>query len=348
MSVLASAEAEVAFTNPNAFGYDASLERASDLAITAGIATLETVEEIPHPKHIQTYVEGKTIAYSGGGDGTINHVVGAIIGHYRDDPEATALHAAEHTELASEIIYVAGADGTANNFPYSALGRYADKPASLIDNPAAWIGQHHPLIAEIVDENGEIVRTRVVTSCLGAGGAANAAADLEVAKPELKRYNHTRLPREAIIALEGVVRTRAFSVVETRTVTRGHFLDRTRQVRDDISGYELVGSRIYAKAGRTHNNIDDDFQQPVVLRHKEMRNHQRAAAIGVMLGIKMGLFWQRKFDFDPNTELSLQLTSEEPVPLHVDGDVDEAFQLEPGQTLFLRRSKIAVATAMAR
>lgn len=348
MSIFRTVEGMTALINPYAAaGQEQSLERALGLGEAVGLANIDVVTDIPDPKHIQAAVDGKELIYSGGGDGTINWVVSAIIGHVRDDPEATANNLEMHTELASELLYVPGADGNGNNHPLSALGKHFSRhPARLARTPRAYVGYHRPLLFDILDKPaGEIVRSGISVDCIGIGAAALAAGKIEAIKPEVKDLGKLRrLGREGLASFSAIVDAPAFSAVVTRQI--GDHTS-TKEL-PQISGFELVGSGIYAKEGRTRVNIDDDYQQPVILRHADTKSRQRAVVVGTMLGVKFAKYRYRPLEFAEDVSVSLRLTSDAPIPMHTDGETGERYRLEPGQTLRLRRSKIAVPTVMAR
>jgi len=350
MAIHESLDGAVSFLNPAATNYAASTARAG-AAVEAFAIPEEhrhVIEDRATPQHVQQTVQGRTLVYGGGGDSTANLVAASILGDVQDNPEATANNRRRHAELATYVRYLPGPDGNANNFALSALGRLARYPSKLAAAPESRVGLHRPLLYEVRGDGGDggdTVRSGIVTSCFGLGCAALAARDLDKVKPELKQLPRpVRLGREALIAFGAVVDAPAFSIASTLTIGG------ETQTRDfsRITGIESIGSAIYAKEGRTRVNIDDTREQLVVTEGRDSRFRQQVATIATLGRVKTGRHALPAIDITDRTEFSLRLTSDQPVPFHVDGEIGVRYQLEPGQTVYLRRSDIAIPTLMAR
>lgn len=348
MENVRQADQLLAFVNPKATANIGAEQKARALAASAGIDTVTVLTDFPSSELVRTHVSDKqTVIYTGGGDGTVNATVSAILGHEVGDPEATAKNNATHTKLAKRVLYVAGADGGANNFPLSALGRRFAKRPQFIPNGKTHVAQHRPLIFEVWDDEADkVVQSGIATTCIGLGGTALTLVGVEAAKPKLAQHPYTRLLRETAMTAKALVAAPAFSAEAT-------FTDRTgiekKQKLDNISAIELIGSRNYAKQGRGSAgvNIDTAKWQPVTLERRPSRLGRWAAACRTLAQVALGRYQPPQYDFAGHTELRLRVTSDQPVPFHTDGDVHPDRQLTIGQTLALRLSKIAIPTVMA-
>lgn len=335
----------IGFLNPAATGYRASqpaIENSHPLWV-ASEEQAQHILELPRPKHIQEGIGGLTLIYSRGGDGTVNKTVAAIVGHHEDDPEATARNFGIHAELNSAVRYLAAAGGNANNFALSALGKLASRPERITATSHVYVGQHRPIFYEVTDGDGSLSRTGISTSCIGVGGSARVATELHNIKNELKqKHAPTRLVHEAGVAFRALIQAPAFSA-ELRLAKHGNV---QRLALESISGFESIGSRRYAKQGRTNINIDDTRQQLIVARHAGSRLGQAAHITEAFTRLKLGRHTWAPLDFE-EVELALKITSDEPVPFHSDGEVGPRYILAPGATLKLKLGRLAVPTYMA-
>jgi hypothetical protein len=273
-------EGLVTFLNPFATGYHAGVGRAADVQHAFDIpdSNVGDIRDVAMPKHVEEYVNGRTIVYSGGGDGTVKLAVAAITGHVQDDLEASASNYARHADLAEQVLYIAGPDGNANNFALSALGRFARHPTRLIGSDLAVIRPHRPGTYDVTDERGNSVRSGIFTSCFGVKAAAEIATELDERKPQLKHLPRLfRLASESILTAETLWDSRPFSADVTLTKTVGTDRVDIRRRLSAMTGFELIGSRVYAKAGRTKVNVDSTRLQPIVTWHHENRAARSAA-----------------------------------------------------------------------
>ncbi len=345
------------FINPNATSaanqeISPGFKQAELLQNAFDIPELRTVTDLPRPAHIQEiHREGAVMVHSHSGDGGVRRVVGAIIGHVDGDPEATAQNYSLHAELAPHITYVPEAGGNGNNYQISALGLYAKRPAELAGNPRARIGLGYPLIFSILEGN-EIKETGVVTSGAGFGGARIAADRLHYAKPWLdKLHSAVRQGPEGIIAFRGLLSAPAFSLRATLHSREGGHTEEASDVISNITAYEIVDSRNYAKQGKTSVNIDD-LRVQTVATPRGMRGLQALAVAGTLRRVMFNAFSDQPIDTE-GKRLTLSNVSDVVVPFHVDGERNngnnssEGYQLLPGQSIRFERSKIAVPTLMA-
>jgi hypothetical protein len=305
--------------------------------------------DFPTPGHVQEHVNGATIIDSDGGDGSKKRHIESGIGVVTDDPEASANNFKLHRELARDILYVPVAGGNANNFALSALGRYAHEP-ELLEQAAVRVGLHRPLLYRVVNERGDTIRYGCAPTCIGIGGAALVATALDEQKPALKQLSERpfgstrRTVREFTTAASTLLRADPFSAEVTLNVN-GKAL---REDFDALTGIEVVGSRIYAKEGRTNANIDDSNYQVVISKHHAFGPARLAGLAALTARLKTGIHpVHRMLDFS-NLNMAIKPTGDDPVPFHVEGEIGDAFQLDPGQTLHLRLAQIAVPVLMRK
>jgi diacylglycerol kinase family enzyme len=334
----------LAFINPHSTSHAQAGRDVRTMQQAFGVpdARLKIIEALPAPKHIQANVAGHTVVYSHGGDGTVNRVLSAITGTVQDDPAATAANLAKHRELASQLLYVAGTGGNAKNFALSALDQYTHEQAQLAEAASLGIGHHRPLVYEVLGVRGKVLRSGIVTSCIGLGASANIAAKLHKHKRQLDQYSGTeRLAREALISADALLHTQPFAAKTTRLAGPKTI----RRQLPAITGFEIIGSRVYAKVGRTQVNVDDSRYQVIITHHKLIPPLQVAEFVSATVRLKTGKHALKPIDFADNV-LTLRLTSNASVPLQIDGEFGRRYTMQPGQSLRLRPCEIAVPTLM--
>lgn len=302
------------------------------------------VKEIDHeasPFDVLRLDSDNTLIYSDGGDGTVRRVIAAMAGIVPDCPERTAINLRTYREIAGHLRYFAGAGGNANNWPLSAHGRFALLPEKL-DEATIALGSHRPILYEVIDERGEIVRSNIAVSGLGIGVAAIAALRLEKAKQEFEQVGSIRRQLgETAIVFDAAKRAPPFAF-ELAVVS-----DETDQQRfADMTGFELIKTRIYAKQGRTRVNVDDTKWQPVMTHHASNSVSQAFQIANTAVRMKSGRHALPAEDLH-DQELMVRITSEQPVPFHADGETDVDSVILPGQTLRIRLAQIAIPTLMA-
>lgn len=334
----------ISFMNPASTSHETGQARLDHVGtyLLRPDAQMKTVEHAADPLDMLLIDRDQTLIYSDGGDGTVRGVIAAVAGIAPDDPELTAINFETHQEIAQGVVYFAGAGGNANNWPLSAHGRYAKRPEKLA-NATLHLGAHHPLIYEITDEQGNIVRSNIATSCLGLGASAIASRSFELAKPELEAISRLRrLLGETALVYAAAIEAPPFSV-ELVTNSDG---DYATERRKDITALELIKSRIYAKQGRTRVNVDDTLWQPEVIEYAPGlvgRNTQLVATLARLRFARQAMPLQ---DFS-GTELAIRVESGEPVPYQADGESDGTTVILPGQTMRLRLARIAIPTLIA-
>lgn len=302
------------------------------------------VKEIDHeasPYDVLRIDSDSTLVYSDGGDGTVRRVIAAMAGIVPDCPERTAINLATYREIAQNLRYFAGAGGNANNWPLSAHGRFALHPEKLAQADIR-LGCHRPILYEVTSERGDIVRSNIATSGLGIGIAAIAALRLEKAKPEFEHVSSVRRQLgETAIVLDVARQAPPFSF--ELTVVSDDFND---QRFTDMTGFELIKSRVYAKQGRTRVNIDDTKWQPVMTHHAPNKVGHTLQVASTVARMKSGCHVLSAEDLS-NQEMAIRITSEQPVPFHADGETDVDSIILPGHTLHIRLAQIAIPTLMA-
>jgi len=345
-------EHALAFRNPYATAPREQIVLSSvDVSNAFGLAdqACTVVQEMPAPRHIRANVGGRTVVSSHGGDGTVQLVVAAAIGHVRDDPEVTASNETVHRPLLEDVLYVPIANGNGNNFACSALGQYAVDPRRLADAPDLDIGFHRPLAYQVTDERGNTVRSGIATSCFGINAAAIVAAKLHQQKLQLAALGaqtvgqQRRFAKETLITARELLNVKPFSA--DLTVTTGR--DSAREPLRNIAGLELIGSHIYAKRGRAPVNIDDPRHQVVVATHHMSRTAGLASLLLMSARLATGQHKRRPLDLT-DTTLTLRVISNQPVPFHTDGEIGDTLMIEPGQLLRLRLGNLAVPTLIRR
>ena len=334
----------ISFMNPASTSHETAQTRQEHvraILLEPG-ATLKEINHAAEPDDIWLIDHEHSLIYSDGGDGTVRRVLAAVAGIVPDNPEQTAINFMDHRDLSSGLIYFAGAGGNANNWPLSAHGHYAKHPEKLA-KAGVRVGTHRPLIYEITDERGDIVRSNIATSCLGFGASAIATRSLDLAKPELEaRSRPRRLLGEVAMVYEASVEAPPFTVELVTNADDDYAAER----RKDITGLELIKSRIYAKQGRTNVNVDDTLWQPVILDYAPGLVERNARLISTLGRLRLARHVLTPEDFSLQ-DLSIRVESDEPVPYQVDGETDETTVLMPGQTMHLRLARIAIPTLMA-
>jgi diacylglycerol kinase family enzyme len=305
-----------------------------------------TITESAEPKHMANHMADETLVYSSGGDHTINLAIAAIIGSVEDDPQATAENLFDHTSYARHVLFVAGAGGNARNFALSALGDTSSNPGELRRTETLGIGWHRPMLYEVIDEQKEVVRSGIATTTIGVNLAARVAIRVENEKQAIKSMSRRRrLAREFHLTADEMLNTPPFSAAVT--VRDGK--EAATELFDDITGFEVLGSRIYAKQGRAPEsvNVDTTEKQLIIARHHRHLPMRVVSSLGTAARLRTGRHRRQPIDF-ANNELALRLTSDQPVPFHSDGEVGDRYQLFPGQTLTLKLGRIAVPVLMQK
>jgi diacylglycerol kinase family enzyme len=336
---------EIDYLNPTASGQADSVRHADAVHRAVGLPDNPLlrvpIADRPTPEQLRKYVINNTLVYIGGGDGTANEVIAAAIGHVPNDPETSTRNFLTHSNIVRSILVVAGSDGNGNNLSASTLGIYGRHPQLLKHARDLQVGMHRPGLFEVLDEHNEPVRTGIVTTGIGIGATPSVAARLEDKRQQLRGQGRLqRLRRELAIATKEMLDLPPF----TATVTVGKD-DPTTKKFTAITGYELIGSRVYAKGGRTNVNVDDTrFQPETVSYHKRMAD--RLASVAT-LGIRMrgNIHGAEPIDLR-DTQLSFKLTSDTPIPFHIDGNVGPEYDLLPGQTIRLQLARLAVPILM--
>ena len=337
----------VGFVNPQSTGHSAAMERLTAIRghLLHPFHSEHTVDHIPSPLDISSLADEReqVLVYSDGGDGTVRNVVASIIGVVANNPEASAANMAAHKSIAKRLRFFAGAGGNANNWPLSAHGDYAKNPSALTLSDNVSVGYHRPMMYEVIDEAGNIVQSNIATSCIGFSGPAIASDRLQQAKSELKQKS--RIPRlisEAQIAL-GAVRGAPKFTANVSFQSPEHSGNLTVT---DVTGLEFIGSRIYAKEGRTQVNVDDTFWQPVVTRRYPNKLYDTAVFTETMARLKLGRHIIRPLDLS-DMSISIQIASDaEAVQFHADGETGEDYRVQPGQTLRMHLAQIAIPVIM--
>lgn len=334
----------ISFMNPASTDHENAQARQDNLAayLLSPGAQLKSVEHAADPLDMLLLDQDQTLIYSDGGDGTVRGVIAAVAGIATDDPELTAINFAYHQELAQSIVYFAGAGGNANNWPLSAHGRFAKHPEKLA-KASLHVGAHRPLIYEITDDRGNIVRSNIATSCLGLGASAIASRSLDLAKPELEaRSRFRRLLGETAMVYEAAIQAPPFSV----ELITDSGEDAVAERRKDITALELIKSRMYAKQGRTRVNIDDTLWQPEVIDYAPGLVERNAQLVATLARLRLARQAMPVQDFR-GTELAIRVESDKPVPYQADGETDDTTLILPGQTMRLRLARIAIPTLIA-
>jgi hypothetical protein len=335
----------VGFINPDATNSVGSSTRLEDVQgqFLSSVADVDVINRGALPQDVLAIGDHYTLIYSDGGDGTVRKVIAAVIGVVPNDPEGTARNFTDHQAIAPNTRYFAGAGGNANNWPLSAHLKYAAHPNGLKDAQIS-VGFHRPLMYEVVDASGEIIQSDIATSCLGLGASAIAAQAFEKAKTELSSRGSTRrLLGELAIALEVARKAPTFAVA----LTAGSGESQRTLYQTDVTGLELIKSRIYAKQGRTKVNVDDTKWQPVILRRPPHVAGDIAQQLNAIARLKSGHHALPTEDLSDH-QLSIRIAGIEPVLFHVDGETDGSNMLLPGDTLRLHLARIAVPTLMVR
>ncbi|HSX43011.1 MAG TPA: hypothetical protein VLF59_02895 [Candidatus Saccharimonadales bacterium] len=286
--------------------------------------------------------DDQLLVYSHGGDGTVNLAVAAITGNVRNDLKRTEQNKNRHTKYAHKILYVPGAGGNANNFALSALKGYAAHPDRLARGKRFWIGYHHPLEYQIRDKDGQVTASGIATSCFGAGASATVAHELEQAKPELVQLDkHIRTRRERRLVAQELYNAQPYKAI----VTVGNERSDISRYYPEVNGIELIGSKIYAKQGRSGVNIDSPKFELFIARHIALK----AARLGnlAILGTQLatGMLPGKPVDFS-TTSVSIQNVGEHTMPLHTDGETGTELSLPPEHIVRLTMGQIAVPVLM--
>jgi diacylglycerol kinase family enzyme len=330
------------FTNPESTGYDLAETRMEHVRqhFLDADGVVKVIDHEASPFDILKLDSESTLIYSDGGDGTVRRVVAAMAGIVPDCPERTAINMATYREIAKNLRYFAGAGGNANNWPLSAHGRFAVHPDQL-SQATVVLGYHRPMLYEITNEQGDIVRSNIATSGLGIGIAAIAALQLEKAKPELEGVGRAkRQLGETAIVLDAAKHAPPFSF-DLRFITE----DLSDQRFTDMTGFELINSRIYAKQGRTRVNVDDTLWQPVMTHYAPNRVSHALQTANTVARMKTGRHALQPEDLRTQ-KLAVRITSDQPVPYHADGESDVDAVILPGQTLHVRLAQIAIPTLL--
>jgi diacylglycerol kinase family enzyme len=340
---IAPMSAMVGFVNPESTGHKLAKARMGHVQThfldAGGIA--KEIDHAASPFDILRLGSDKTLIYSDGGDGTVQGVVAAIAGIVPDCPERTAINLVTYREIAANLRYFAGAGGNANNWPLSAHGSFALYPEHL-DKATIQLGYHRPVLYEVTNERGDIVRSNVATSGLGIGIAAIAALRLEKAKPELEQVgNIKRRLGEMAIVLDAAKHAPPFAF--DLSVVADEF---SHQRFADMTGFELIKSRIYAKQGRTRVNVDDTLWQPVMTHHASNSVSHALQTANTVVRMKTGRQALPAEDLSKQ-EMAIRIMSEQPVPFHADGETDVDSVILPGHTLHIRLAQIAIPTLIA-
>lgn len=329
------------FTNPESTGHLHALTRVGHVQehmLDAG-ADVQMVDHAASPYDMLLLAHDQTLIYSDGGDGTVRSVIAAVAGIVPNDPERTAQNYPYHASIAQHLRYFAGAGGNANNWPLSAHRDFSVNPDKL-SHAHVRLGYHRPIIHEVTDERGDIVRSHIATSGLGLGAAATAAYRLEKAKPELQEKGKIRrLLGETAIVLDAAKNESPFTV-ELSKVT-GDSQDTAPLT--EVTGLELIKSRIYAKQGRTRVNVDDTNWQPALMHRYSNKVRDNLGVVSTMARLKLGRHALPPEDMS-NQEMLIRLVSDEPVMYHADGETDVDSVIYPGQTMRLRLARIAIPT----
>lgn len=332
------------FTNPESTEHASALARIGHVQaqLLETCADVTVIDHAASPLDLLLVQEDQTLIYSDGGDGTVRSVIAAMTGIVPNDPERTAQNFAHHQSISEHLRYFAGAGGNANNWPLSAHGQYAVHPEKL-PHASVQLGYHRPIMYEITDEHGDIVRSHIATSGIGLGTAAIAAYRLEKAKPELQeKGNIRRLLGETAIVLDAAREASPFAVELSATASDS--LETQRLT--DVTGLEFIKTKIYAKQGRTRVNIDDTNWQPLITHRYSNKVQDNLGLISTFARLKFGRNALPAEDFS-NQEMSIRVDGDEPVPYHADGETDVDALVYPGQTMRLRLARIAIPTLMA-
>ena len=331
------------FMNPESTGHEHAKTRMgyAQQYFLDGDASIQEIDHEASPFDVLELDGDRTLVYSDGGDGTVRRVIAAMAGIVPDNPERTALNLSTYREIAQYLRYFAGAGGNANNWPLSAHDRFALRPEKLAQATVR-LGYHRPILYEVTDEQGEVVKSNVATSGLGLGVAAIAALQLEKAKQEFESIGTMRRQLgETAIVLDAAKHAPPFAF--DLSVIAGE----TREQRmTDMTGFELIKSKIYAKQGRTKVNVDDTKWQPVMTSYAPNRVSHALQVASTVARMKSGRHALPAEDLR-GQELRVRITSEQPVPFHADGETDVDSVILPGQTLRVRLAQIAIPTMMA-
>lgn len=331
------------FTNPESTEHASALTRVEYVQshLLAARADVRMIDHAASPLDLLQLQSEQTLVYSDGGDGTVRSVIAAMAGIVPNDPPRSAQNFTTHRSLAEHLRYFAGAGGNANNWPLSAHGKYAVHPEKL-SHADVQLGYHRPLIYEITDEDGAVVRSHIATSGIGLGTAAIAAYRLEKAKPELQEKGTIRrLLGETAIVLAAAREAAPFDVALT-IATRD---SQDTQRLTDATGLEFIKTKIYAKQGRTRVNVDDTNWQPLITHRHSNKVQDSLGLISTFARLKIGRNALPAEDFS-NQEMSIRIEGDEPVPYHADGETDVDALVLPGQTMRLRLARIAIPTLM--
>lgn len=335
--------AMVGFVNPESTGHELAKDRMDDVRgyfLEAG-GIIKEIDHEASPFDVLRLQGDRTLIYSDGGDGTVRRVIAAMAGIVPDNPDHTAINLATFREIAANLRYFAGAGGNANNWPLSAHGRFAKHPENL-DQATITLGFHRPILYEITDEHGDIVRSNIATSGLGLGIAAIAALRLEKAKPELEqRSSVKRQLSETAIVLDVANHAPPFSF--DLTIVDDEFC---QERYTGMTGFELIKSRIYAKQGRTRVNVEDTLWQPVMTHYAASSASRMLQTAETVARMKIGRHALSAEDLS-SEEMTIRILSEQPVPFHADGEADVDSMILPGNTLHIRLAQIAIPTLLA-
>ena len=333
----------IGFTNPASTGHASAHKRAGYVQeqLLDASADVQMIDHVASPGDLLLLAREQTLIYSDGGDGTVRNVVAAMAGIVPDDPERTAQNFPFHLSMSRHLRYFAGAGGNANNWPLSAHGPFAINPDKLAQARVS-LGFHSPMMYEITDEKGEIVRSHIATSGLGLGAAAIAAYRLEKAKPELEEKGRVRrLLGETAIVLSAAREAAPFAV-EMTAVTND---SRDTRLLAEVTGLEFIKSKIYAKQGKTKVNVDDTNWQPVVMYRYPNNIQDNLKLFSTMTRLKLGRHALPPENFH-DQDMLIRVVSDEPVMYHADGETDVDAVIYPGQTMRLRLARITIPTLM--
>lgn len=329
--------------NPEATGYGQSQARLGQVQQHLLVANANTkiLDVEATPLDISLLDNDQTLVYSDGGDGTVRKTIAAIAGIVPDDPERTARNFADFQAISSHLRYFAGAGGNANNWPLSAHARFAVHPDKL-PQASTSLGFHRPIIYETTDPGNNIVRSNIVTCCLGFAASAIAAQRLEKAKPLLRDgHSANRLLGEIAIVV-GAARDAPPFAIELSSKPEGLYGNCRI---NDLIGFELISSRRYAKQGRTHVNVNDTRLQPILL-HRSGAINGKLQLVNTFARLKSGRHVLPTEDLH-DRQLSIRIVSEDAVQFHAGGETNDDSVIQPGQTLHLRLARIAIPTLMA-
>jgi hypothetical protein len=340
-------ETYLGYYNPSATDYIHAPERGEAVAryfVPRATGSLNIETGIPDTESMAALIGDCTVLLNpDGGDGTVRKVVSAALGIEENDPNGTDNNFARHRKLVQQIILFANAGGNGNNFPLSAHGSAARDPRKLFTARHLVRAQHRPLTYTIMDERGGVTASGIALTGIGIGSAATAAARIELAKPQLNSLSLIpRLASEASMIFSSLYHEPSFGLEITDSLSTG--VINTSQL-ESIVGFELIGSKVYAKRGRTHVNVDDTRWQPVAVQQHETAVGRTSEIVGTAVRLNAGMHARNPIDLR-NRTLTISPETDQAVPIHADGETGPALWIHPGQKLQLKLANLAIPFAL--